>query len=792
MAHPDVPAEQAYLDRAYERLEVVRGETQARLQEAFRERGGTFQSYTERDIKVRNSLNRLEKLQLGREALIFGRIDRPGHQDGEGAGASEAVAAGGERGRGEDESFHIGRLALSDAEHEPLVVDWRAPVAEPFYRATGARPMGLRRRRHFLTDGRRVVDLEDELFAPDGTEVSAEVLGLSGPGVLRAALERAHTGRMRDIVATVQAEQDEIIRSPLPGALVVQGGPGTGKTAVALHRAAYLLYTHRFPLEVQGVLVVGPNPTFLRYIDQVLPSLGETGAELSTASGLYKGAKAVATEPVPVARLKGDPRMARFIRRAVRQRERPLRSTAEIPYGHLVLTLTPQASTEIVSTAKRRSGPHNARRRLVERLLWEHFAAQFERRGDGPNGRPGGPGRAETGRGQTASGPVAPGSDEISASELGAELRRRPEIVELLERIWPRMTAEAFLHDLFGARPLIALAGNGALSATELDLLFRPRSANLNDVPWSPADVALLDEASWQLGPVRSEPATEYRSYGHIVVDEVQDLSPMELRMVGRRSLSGSMTLVGDIAQATGYWAPNSWDDLMAHLPARRGWRLASLSVSYRAPAEVMELAAHVLAAALPGARPPEPVRRTERRPKVLTPSTNAGQDGTAVWHALISRTVKDELQAVSAIEAGEDGSVGVLVPSVLLADTRSALEEGGVAFGEVGSGALDTPVSLLALGDAKGLEFDSVVVVEPARIVAQPPEGMRALYVAVTRCTRRLAILHREPLPAPLRGVEPGPGQGDGSSDGPDAKDAGTNLEGVGHPGDGAGEEGR
>ena len=213
------------------------------------------------------------------------------------------------------------------------MVDWRAPVAEPFYRATGARPMGLRRRRHFLTEGRRVVDLEDELFAPDGAEASAEALGLAGPGVLMAALERAHTGRMRDIVATVQAEQDEIIRVPLPGALVVQGGPGTGKTAVALHRAAYLLYTHRFPLEVQGVLVVGPNPTFLRYIDQVLPSLGETGVELSTASGLYKGARPVGSGTPDVARLKGDPRMARFIRRAVSQRERPLRRTAEIPYG---------------------------------------------------------------------------------------------------------------------------------------------------------------------------------------------------------------------------------------------------------------------------------------------------------------------------------------------------------------------------------------------------------------------------------------------------------------------------
>ena len=492
-----------------------------------------------------------------------------------------------------------------------------------------------------------------------------------------AALERAHTGRMRDIVATVQAEQDEIIRSPLPGALVVQGGPGTGKTAVALHRAAYLLYTHRFPLEVQGVLVVGPNPTFLRYIDQVLPSLGETGAELSTASGLYKGARPVGSETPDVARLKGDPRMARFIRRAVSQRERPLRRTAEIPYGRLVLTLTPEASADIVRAAKRRSGPHNARRRLAERLLWEHFAEQVERRSNGggtrlrsgaapaPSSSPArrnvepkqarwdlgeagpdengpdengpdengpdetGPdenGPDENGPKETGAGAVRPEpeelrSDEISPSELGAELRRRPEVIELLDRIWPRLTAEAFLHDLFGARPLLELAGKGVLSPDERVLMYRPRSETIEDIAWTAADVALLDEASWLLGPVRSGPGNQQRSYGHIVVDEVQDLSPMELRMVGRRSLSGSMTLVGDIAQATGFWAPGSWEDLMTHLPARRGWRLASLSVSYRAPAEVMSVAAHVLAAALPGTTPPEPVRHTGQGPRVLTPS---------------------------------------------------------------------------------------------------------------------------------------------------------------------------
>jgi UvrD-like helicase C-terminal domain len=594
---------------------------------------------------------------------------------------------------------------------------------------------------------------------------------------------------------------------------------------------------------------VGPNPTFLRYIDQVLPSLGETGAELSTASGLYKGAQPVAAEPVAAARLKGDPRMARFIHRAVRQRERPLRRTAEVPFGRLVLTLTPQASAEIVNAAKRRSGGHNAKRRLVERLLWEHFAGQLERRGDGrlsgrgsalrgsperrsrvqgssgpsspapPPGavpdaadgsvgapRPGTgaasfPGPGEAGLVPGAEGteytdPEEPVAGEVSPSELAAELRRRPEVADILERVWPRLTAEIFLHDLYGSRPLLELAGKGLFSAAELDLLYRPRSDAIDGIPWAPADIALLDEANWLLGPVRSRPGAEQRSYGHIVVDEVQDLSPMELRMVGRRSLSGSMTLVGDIAQATGYWAPASWEDLMAYLPARRGWRLTSLSVSYRAPAEVMALAAHVLAAALPGSAPPEPVRQTGRAPRVLAlTAAGAGDAGAAgdgpdrpeTWHALVAGTVREELEAVSAIEAGEDGSVGVLVPSELLADTRTALVEGGMAFGEVGSGALDTPVSLLALGDAKGLEFDAVVVVEPARIVAQPPEGLRALYVAVTRCTRRLAILHRDPLPAPLQLAVDENGAGGPTTAGPSP---GPGSDGPQRRGNGAGEE--
>src|ERR1700726_2195680 len=290
--HPDLQAEQAYIDRAYDRLEAMR-----RAAEDLRDsvigsgRGGTHQARVERDVFVQTSLQRLEQLQLGRASLVFGRIDRE---------ASDGYADGGV------ERFYIGRLAVSDESQDPLVVDWRAPVAEAFYRATGRAPMGLRRRRHFATEGRRLLGIEDEVFAVDsGSDVDGELVG---PGALLAALQRSRSGQMRDIVATVQREQDEVIRGELPGVLVVQGGPGTGKTAVALHRAAYLLYTHRFPLEQQGVLVVGPNQLFLRYIEQVLPSLGESGVALTTVTGLVPEIQISTNGPPEVARLKGNPR----------------------------------------------------------------------------------------------------------------------------------------------------------------------------------------------------------------------------------------------------------------------------------------------------------------------------------------------------------------------------------------------------------------------------------------------------------------------------------------------------
>src|SRR5690606_26156997 len=273
------------------------------------------------------------QLQLGDQSLLFGRIDREPDEGGE--------------------TFYIGRLAVADEHQEPVVVDWRAPVAEPFYRATGRQTMGLIRRRHFQARGRQLLGLEDELFGEHALDLG-EGAGLQGQGALIAALETARSGRLGDIVATIQGEQDEIIRGPLPGVLVVQGGPGTGKTVVALHRAAYLLYTHRFPLDGQGVLVVGPNRLFLAYIEQVLPSLGEAGVELAVLGDLIDGVRIDGRDPEPVGRVKGDLRMADVLGKAVRDRQRPLRSGVRVPYGVRSLWLTVEQSEHIVKEARRR------------------------------------------------------------------------------------------------------------------------------------------------------------------------------------------------------------------------------------------------------------------------------------------------------------------------------------------------------------------------------------------------------------------------------------------------------
>jgi DNA helicase IV len=684
-SHPDLAAEQAHVSLAYERLAATRAAAERALRAALSQGGvGTPQALVERDVIVANALERIERLAVGDQAICFGRIDHDGN-DGE--------------------TFHIGRLAVADVDHTPLVIDWRVPAAEPFYRATGQQPMGLARRRHLLTNGRVVVDLEDELFGPEVGNGQEHGDGrLAGPATLLAALDRSRTGYMRDIVATVQAEQDEIIRAPLTGVLIVQGGPGTGKTAVALHRAAYLLYTHRFPLERQGMLVVGPNRLFLRYIEQVLPSLGETGVELATPSSLLPGVTATGTEPDEVTRLKGDDRMVGVITKAIRDRERPLRDDLAVPFGRWVLRVSALDAAGIVAQARRRPGPHNSRRKLVERLLFARLHEAWRRTGD---------------------------VEELSVDDMRRSVRQQPAVVEALERMWPVLTPMELLHDLFGARALIDLAA-GSLRADERAALHRPRSANVHDVAWTRADIALLDEARARLGPARRE--EELRTYGHIVVDEAQDLSPMELRMIARRSLSGSMTVVGDLAQATGTWAAETWDDIVRHLDPRRGRQHAGLSVNYRTPAEIMAVADRVLAAAVPGASPPRSVRSTGVEPH---------------FERCAPVAVPGCVAELAAAEAATGGTVAVVCAPSQRGDLAGALSATGVDFGEASRRGLAAPVTLVEVGLVKGLEFDAVIVVAPDRLMAESPQGLRSLYVALTRATRRLVVVHSNELPA-------------------------------------------
>jgi DNA helicase IV len=591
---------------------------------------------------------------------------------------------------------------------------------------------------------------------------------------LLSALGQARTGQMGDIIGTIQREQDEIIRSPLPGVLVVQGGPGTGKTAVALHRAAYLLYTHRFPLERQGVLVVGPNPLFLRYIEQVLPSLGETGVSLSTVSGLVPEVRVRGVDDPSVAKLKGDVRMVNVLTRGVRTRQRPLRRDVEIPFGAGVLRLRARLTEDIVGMARRRPGTHNARRRFVEaqvlRVLSDEYRARLGRRGiDGADDPP------------TAE----------EQKDLAQRLRRVPEVADALDRMWPRLSAHEFLHDLLGARALLTAAGKGILSATDALRLYRPRSTSLDTVQWTVGDAALIDEARTLLGPRRGRPARtrakraeegmasemgfwpqglaaspepapaavtasedEIRAFGHIVVDEVQDLSPMQLRMLARRSLSGSMTVVGDIAQATGPWAPAGWDDITRYLSPQRPTRLVELTVSYRTPAEVVALAAQVLAVAAPEIAPPRPVRQSGFPPRIVATSRfGLGQR--------LADLAREEIAAVAP------GRVAVLGPMVMLPELTRALDEAGldpIDPRDPSGDGLAAGLVVLPADETNGLEFDSVIVVEPSLIAAVgddlagegPPvpttRGLRTLYVAFTRPTRRLAVLHAEPLPVELR----------------------------------------
>src|SRR5437660_221967 len=653
-----------HLHRAYGRLDEMR-KAARRVAEGYSEvqRGGTHQARLERDAAAANTRRRLAALNIGNAPLSFGRIDLEPRSDGESP---------------VDDRFYIGRISVTEADQTPLIVDWRAPVAEPFYRATGVEPMGVVRRRHFQTHGRELIGIDDEVF--DAAAADEAGFTIVGEAALLAALERHRTGRMGDIVATIQAEQDEAVRAPLSGILVVAGGPGTGKTAVALHRAAYLLYTHRQRLASRGVLLVGPSPIFLRYIDEVLPSLGEDDVQLTTVAGLKPQLRARASEPPTVAALKGDARMARVIARALRDRERPPRDDLVVVLDGHVLRLRRADSARIVERVRRRRGTHNERRPAVTRMVLDQLRDQYRRslvaayerdirRIDPDATLPLAPEAEDELLDVPVAAALARGErapDDWEA-ELSARLRRTPEVRAALERMWPVLSGAELVHDLFSFPALIRSAADGALSRDEDQLLARPRSSSVRDVDWTEADVALVDEADALLGPpelgrprrrrrrrtsdraledaarvveelglgsytTAAEVVERYgggaapsedgvgepRTYGHVLVDEAQDLTAMQWRMVGRRCPSGSMTLVGDFGQSSRPGAVHDWDAVRAQLPGDEPARVVTLSVNYRTPAEIMTLADRFVAAAAPGVRPARSVRSTGRQPEFV------------------------------------------------------------------------------------------------------------------------------------------------------------------------------
>ncbi|MEM7273034.1 MAG: UvrD-helicase domain-containing protein [Actinomycetota bacterium] len=687
--HPELEAEQAHVDLAYQRLDEAREEA-VRLKDMVEVgRGGTNQARWEREVFYENIANRLRQLDLGERSLCFGRIDQ-----------TEEAGGG---------SYHIGRIAVAGESQDPLIVDWRAPVSESFYRATGRDAQGLVRRRHFSSRGRTILDLEDEFFGEAATSGRVVVNGreLRGTGALINALEENRTGRLGDIIGTIQAEQDEIIRSGLAGVLVVQGGPGTGKTVVALHRAAYLLYANRFPLEGQGVLVIGPNRLFLGYIEQVLPSLGEAGVEMAVLADLVPDTRVSGRDEPVAARIKGDLSMVHVVRKALRDRQRALRADLVVGMGVRRIRVPAAETQRIVDEARRRYRTHNAARKFVTQSLYEALSANHP--------------------------------DGTAAEVIEEQLADSTEVREALGWMWPVLTPAQLLHDLYGSAALIRSAAGKRLTEEERESLFRPWQPDMDatGVIWTVDDVPVLDEAHELLGPRPKKKADDHvRTYGHIVVDEAQDLSPMQLRMLTRRSLNGSMTIVGDIAQSTGAWAHSDWAEILEHLPDRREPRRAELTVGYRIPGPTMELAAKVLTRAAPDLEPPVAVRSEGDAPRI---------EPVAEADALLERVV-----AVVGEEAAVDGTgnVAVICPRSRYDDVVKTFEAAGVQIGSAPRDGLDNQITAVPVNLVKGLEVDVAVVVEPAQIVAEEPQGHRSLYVAMTRATKRLAMIHAEALP--------------------------------------------
>ncbi|MBN6054926.1 ATP-binding domain-containing protein [Nonomuraea sp. RK-328] len=739
--------EQATVSMLYGRLDVARSRAEEALRVAHLGAGssGTRQARVEREVVAAEQARRLARLRAVERGLCFGRIDDVSGR-----------------------TLYVGRIGLRDDEHESVLIDWRAPAARPFYVATAGDPDGLLRRRHLHLRERTVVGLDDEVF--DLEQMSdGDRRTLVGEAALLAALRRGRTGRMGDVVATIQTEQDRVIRSSLQGALVVQGGPGTGKTVAALHRAAYLLYTHRDTLERRGVLVIGPNAMFLRYIGQVLPSLGETQVVMATLGELFPGVRATASDDPAAAVVKGDARMAHVVRDAVRARQRVPRGDLEVPLDGLTLRVPHERCVRLRDRARAVRLSHNMARKLyVTELLKE--LARAEARALEESLR-----LAE----MELEDPELDGPldlegelDEVDIDLAARRLWQEPPVRAAIDALWPELTPQRLISELLSDPDAL---WDVCPSGLDWPALVRPAGA-----PWTVGDVPLLDEAAELLGEDDSAARVASRdaeaewseqelyarevlestglmeegvfqradvlagrhaddgdelttaeraaadrtwAYGHVIVDEAQELSAMAWRTVMRRVPAKSLTIVGDIAQTGSAAGAGSWAQALdPYLEGR--WREERLLVNYRTPVEIMRVAADVLASVAPGEKPPRSVREGDAEPRAVR-CAPAG----------LPALVAGELAAVG------DGRVGVIV-----SDARYA-EVAALFPGE----DLEEPVVALTVTQSKGLEFDAVVVVDPAGVLAQSPKGGQDLYVAVTRATRRLTVVHDGDLPEVL-----------------------------------------
>jgi DNA helicase IV len=564
------------------------------------------------------------------------------------------------------ECLYIGRRLIPGPDREPMVIGWQAPAAAPYYRASHGDRLGVVWKRVFDCTGNRIDDFSDVVFHSDVTGLDDALL---------RELSRGRSGRMRDIVRTIQAAQYDIIRAPMKQTLVIEGGPGTGKTALALHRISWLLFEHENKLSEKDVLVIGPNPTFTRYIETVVAGLGNT----VTQWDLGKLAPVVPrgrTESAEAARFKGDARLAGVLRRALDSRIGSAQPAERLQVMSGVVTLPGADVDAAIADRREAAGPYAVRRDgLKESLL-----AMVEQRG---------------------------GSGARAAIDL------------LVQRLWPVMTPQLLLRDLFNSRDRL-LAARGDISEDEIMRLWRRAADRLSEETWTRDDLPLLDEAEQLITGSTSK-------WGHIMVDEVQDLSPMQLRSIARRSLDGSLTLVGDLAQSTGPWARDSWQEITEQLPFTLPVRVASLRYGYRVPAQVQQHVEPLLAVAAPMVRSPEVVRRGPADPRI---------------HRADADEVGSRVVSVAREHQAEQRFVGIVCPASQRAAVEKALSANGLQWSSADRGELGLAINLVSPQEAKGLEFDAVIVVEPEDIVAADPRGHRMLYIAMTRTTGYLDVV--------------------------------------------------